>query len=472
MKFTTKVILLILAISAVSIAVGFFSALKGEKVPQQEFLSNAEEAAVVRALESNLINGVDSIVSHYHDNYSFSGEILVNYKGYKIYEKQCGYANPKKETPIDSNKAYQLASVSKQFTAAAIMILEGNNKISYSDKVIQFFPQFPYEDITVKNLLNHTAGLPNYMWLIEHEYSHESVPYNDDVINLLAEHRLHLNFHPGTRFSYSNTGYAVLASIVEEVSGKRFDRFLEKQIFDPLNMDKTFVYSAALNKDHPKRIKGFRRYGGYYRTIEDNAHDGVVGDKGVYSRASDLYKWDQALYKNTLLSEEQLNKAFSRTRLDNGNKVDYGAGFRLEDQNGKKVVYHNGLWNGFRTSLKRHVEDTISLIVLNNTDSRAKDDLVRNLEKYLQKNASRSRIHKLVMKVLKNSSGSVINNLKAYQEKDKQWIKPNKIKAVIEYLQSKDKEKLARKLSNFYSDLNLQIAEHKQENLYPTEPSS
>lgn len=472
MKFTSRVILLILAISAVSITGGFLSSLKGDKVPQQEFLSSSEETAIVKILESQLVNGLDSIVNMYHNNYNFNGEVLVNYKGYKIYEGKVGYANPNKKTPIDSGKAYQLASVSKQFTAAAIMMLEEENEINYDDKVVQFFPQFPYEDITVKHLLNHTSGLPNYMWLIEHKYHSDKQPYNDEVIDLLAEQDLFLNFHPGTRFNYSNTGYVVLASIVEKVSGNRFGQFLEQRIFDPLNMDQTFVYSAALDKDYPERINGFRRYGRYYRKIEDNAHDGVVGDKGVYSTASDLYKWDQSLYKKTLLPKNQLKQAFTRARLKNGNQVDYGQGFRLEKQNGEKVVYHNGLWNGFRTSLKRQVKDTISLIVLNNTDSRVKDDLVKNLETYLHNNTSRSKMHKLVMRVLNNSSGSAVSNLKKFQNKKKQWLKPRQIKAVIQYLQSQEKEKFARKLTNFYSGLNYQIADHNQQELNRERPSS
>lgn len=447
MKFTTKVVVLILAISGISIIGGFYSSLKGDKVPQQEMLNASEKSQIVEILEEDLINGVDSIVDRYRQHYHFSGQVLVNYKGYRVFQENVGYSNPKKRTSIDSNKAYQLASVSKQFTAMATMMLAESNELSYDDRVVKYFPSFPYRDITLRHLLNHTSGLPNYMWLIEKKYSDTSQAYNDDVIDLLAEYELYLNFKPGTRFSYSNTGYVILASIVEKASGKRFDIFLKDRIFEPLNMNNSFVFSKALNKLYPSKVEGYRGNGHYYRPVPYNEHDGIVGDKGVYSTAEDLYKWDQALYNNKLIPKHEKEEAFQRATLKNGNQVDYGYGFRLEEQNGKKVVYHNGLWNGFRTSVKRHVEDTFTVIALNNTDSEVKGDLVRNLEQYLQANADRSKMHKLVMSTIEGASEPAIDQLKALQTQNSQWFSMAKMKQVIHFLESHDKQKMAQKLS-------------------------
>ncbi len=461
LQFTTRVIILMFVITVASLSVSFLSTLKGDKVPQQEVLSQSEETDIAKLLESNLVEGVDSIVGLYHTNYQFSGKVMVNYKGQMIYKNGVGYANPKKGTPIDSAKPYQLASVSKQFTAVAIMMLEKEGRLNYDDRVTEYFPKFPYEAVTIKHLLNHTAGLPNYMWLLEHKYPDDKKAYNDDVINLLAENEF-LNFRPGSRFHYSNTGYVVLATIVEKVTGQSFGEFLDQQVFEPLDMENTFVYSAALDKNYPEKMNGYRKSGYYYHKVSETVHDGVVGDKGIYSTAEDLFKWDQALYNQTLIDQNQLEKAFNRVRLMNGYQIDYGYGFRIEERNGKKVVYHNGLWNGFRTSFKRHIEDTISVVVLNNTDSRVKGDLVRSLERYLQNNAQPSKLHSLVMKTIKKSSDGAIDKLKALKTDKPDWLDQNKLKRVIQYLERNKKPRMAKKLKKLYSQIDLVMAKNKE----------
>ena len=458
MNFPTKVTLVIFAILSISFSGGYLTSMKSTNAFGGEVLTKSELTNISRILNQRVVKGVDSIITTFHEKRNFSGNVLVNYRGHKIYHKTVGYANPRKRTSLEKGMPYQLASVSKQFTAVAVMLLQDQNKIAYTDTVTQYLPQFPYKAITVRQLLNHTSGLPNYMWIVEHHWNKEEDPYNDDVVDLLAEHDLRLYFRPGTRFYYSNTGYAVLARIVEKASGQTFGDYLDKHIFKPLGMNNTFVYSSALDKDYPDRVKGFRPYGRYYREVPENRHDGVVGDKGIYSTAEDLYKWDKALYNNKILDEKQKELAFSKATLENGNDINYGFGFRLKVKNGKQVVYHNGLWNGFRTSLKRHVEDSFSVIVLNNTDSRHKGTLVRSLENYMQKHAEKSKIQQQVFNAFKYDIKSVNKDFDQLTKGQTQ-----KIEQVIHYLKRNKKKAHADKLRKFYGKRSLAVDEKSKE---------
>jgi CubicO group peptidase (beta-lactamase class C family) len=204
----------------------------------------------------------------------------------------------------------------------------------------------------------------------------------------MAKHKLHLYFKPGTRFSYSNTGYVILASIVEQVSGTSYKKFLEGNIFKPLDMKHSFVYSPAIHKKPQKKISGFRAWGRGYRSIPNTINDGAVGDKGVYSTVNDLFKWDQALYSNKLISEKNKKRAFNPLTLKNGYNYPYGFGFRLKTIDSSKVVYHYGKWNGFRTGLVRFVEDTNTVVVLNHTNRPGISKITKNIEKILNSDKS------------------------------------------------------------------------------------
>ena len=211
----------------------------------------------------------------------------------------------------------------------------------------------------------------------------ERIPYNDDVLILINKHKLHLYFSPGTRFNYSNTGYVVLAAIIEKVSQLSYGEFLKKHIFEPLDMHNSFVYSPAMNKKPHNILSGYRVWGRRYRKIPHTVNDGAVGDKGVYSTMNDLFKWDQALYSNQLLTEENKKRAFNPVTLKNGYQYPYGFGFRLKDLDSGKTVYHYGKWNGFRTGLIRFVEDSSTVVILNHTNRAGNSKSTRNIKKML-----------------------------------------------------------------------------------------
>lgn len=344
---------------------------------------NLERSDIVKLIHNQKIKEIDSFLNKHHQTVNFQGNVLVAYKNSLIYNKSFGYSNPRKRTPLTEDHVFQLASITKQFTAMGIMILKERGLLNYSDSVHQYIDHFPYRDITIQHLLNHTSGLANYMWLLEHYWNKDRPPYNDDVMDLLARHRLHLYFRPGTRFAYSNTGYVVLASVIEKVTGMRYDEFMEENIFSPLNMEDTYVYSTAYGKNDNNHLNGYRQWGRYFRYVPHTVNDGTVGDKGIYSTVLDLYKWDKGLYENKLISEHTKKQAFQALELKNGNHYPYGFGFRLKDSDGRKMVYHYGKWNGFRTGIIRFIEDTSTIIMLNHTDRPYNSRITKNINKIL-----------------------------------------------------------------------------------------
>jgi CubicO group peptidase (beta-lactamase class C family) len=323
---------------------------------------NLSAIAKSKALQLDLL--LESVVKRR----GFNGNILVAFKGKLIYHRSFGLADFKLKKKLSKESVFQIASLTKQFTAMAIMMLAEDGKLEYDDLVETHLPEIPYRGITIRHLLNHTGGLPNYMWLIENHWQHTKYPYNDDVISLLERHKPGRYFKPGTRFNYSNTGYVLLASIVEKVSGENFSGFIKNKIFIPLKMDHSFVYSRGKSDSIDQKVNGYYLRRGRYRVNLETMHDGVVGDKGIYSTTWDLFKWDKALYSEQLVSRGTLAKAFTRLRLKNGYHWHYGFGFRIREFEGKKVVYHFGKWNSFQTCISRYIKDKHTIIILSNTN--------------------------------------------------------------------------------------------------------
>ena len=333
-------------------------------------------------IEKEKIAKLEKVLKKANGKYYFNGCVLVATNNKIIIDKCYGTADFEKKDTLTTNSIFQLASMSKQFTAMGIMILKDNGKLNYDDKVQKFIPNFPYEKITIRHLLNHTSGLPNYLWLVDRFWVLSEPPYNDDAIRILNSANQYLNFESGKRFQYSNTGYVLLASIIEKVSKMRFGDFLNKNIFEPLGMENTFVYSTVFkDNENKKMIPGYRHYSRGYNKFPKTKFDGIVGDKGIYSTTSDLYKWDQALYDDKIINNQTLMKSFQNGKLNNGKKVKYGFGFRIkEDQFGNRIIYHNGLWEGFRNSIVRNIKDKTTIIILEHTNCRYKHRLLRKIE--------------------------------------------------------------------------------------------
>lgn len=337
-------------------------------IPQQQQTQETEKQNLPLFGKQELAFFNDTITSILEAT-SFNGSVLMAKKGEIIYDACFGYADIQNNTIIASDTPFQLASISKTFTAAAVLMLQNRGALSVDDRVAEHIPCFPYPDVTIRHLLNHTSGLPNYMYLVERYWEKQHPPTNEDMLNLFVDHYHHLNFRPGHRFRYSNTGYAFLGLLIERVSNQPFPDFLRKEIFEPLNMDHSFVYDVHQSDNNPaKRAFGFRRWRNTYIEIPDGQHDGIMGDKGIFSTARDLYLWDQAIAGNQLLPDSVWEKASGYTILENNLSVKYGMGWRVQSFRNKHVAYHPGQWSGFRTILMRFVEDDAVLIILNNTN--------------------------------------------------------------------------------------------------------
>jgi CubicO group peptidase (beta-lactamase class C family) len=334
----------------------------------------------------NVRHKLDSLLKRINKRHDFHGAVLVAKNEKIVYSNQIGTADFKKKTLLNKESVFQLASVSKQFTAAAIMLLNERNQIKLTDTVNTYFPEFPYKAVTIKNLLNHTAGLPKYFWVAEHKWQQEKAPTNSEMMEFLESTDVKRYFKPGRNFDYSNTGYFVLASIVEKVSGTSFSSFLKKNIFEPLQMKHSYVYSFENDSIRKNQLDGYRLYRGWrHLKIPSTVNDAIVGDKNVYTTVEDLFKWTKGLNTGSFLTKESLALMYSKGKNVYGRKVPYGFGFRI-DTKGENSIYHYGKWNGFSTGLTTYLEDNLVVIVLEHTSYNALKSLNKKIKKIVAEN--------------------------------------------------------------------------------------
>lgn len=333
-----------------------------------------------------VVSKLDALLSKINKRNDFHGSLLVAKKGKIIYNNQVGTSDFRKKEPLNEHSVFQLASVSKQFTAAAIMILHEKKLLKLTDTVNTFFPKFPYENVTIKNLLNHTAGLPKYFWLAEHKWKKQQAPTNSEMMSLLEDSKVQRFFKPGRNFDYSNTGYLVLASIIEKVSGVSFQDFVKQNIFEPLGMKNSYVYSYQNDSISNNQINGYRLHRGWrHLKIGSTINDAIVGDKNVYSTAEDLYKWIEGLNNEKLFSKESLALMYTKGETVYGKEIPYGFGFRIKTDKENKI-YHHGKWNGFRTGLTQYIEDDLVVIVLEHTSYNGIAALNKRVKSIVAKN--------------------------------------------------------------------------------------
>jgi len=294
----------------------------------------------------------------------FNGSVLVGYKGRVIYERYYGYANREQHMPLQSNSACQLASISKTFTGAAILYLYEKKYLDINAPVQNYIKDFPYQGVTLKMLLSHRSGVPDYTkWVPNYRRDSKTPINNEEMLEMMAKYKPALAFRPGSRFTYCNTNFAILARIIEIVSQMNYRAFMQKYIFEPLNMSNTFVYDPA--KGLP--ITATISYKANWVREPDMFADGVYGDKGIYSTVEDMYRWDQSFYENKLLSNQTIEMAYGPCSFEKPGIKNYGLGWRmLCYPDGGKIIYHNGWWHGNNTSFYRFIKDNFTIVVLGN----------------------------------------------------------------------------------------------------------
>jgi CubicO group peptidase (beta-lactamase class C family) len=320
--------------------------------------------------------------------------VLVRKQGQVIFERGYGVRDLRTKAKIDASTNFRLASFTKQFTATAIMLLVHDGKLRYDETLAELFPDFPayWKSITVRNLLNHTSGLPDYEDLMDAAekakgplWSPERQIQDAEVLELLKKEK-NEKFAPGTGWSYSNSGYVVLGIIVTKVSGKSYGEFLQQRIFAPLKMNHTVVYQKGGNKV-ANRSFGHTKESGAFKETDQSSTSATLGDGGIYSNLEDLAKWDDAFRNHTLLSEKEFQLALTPVKLNDGSEprwplepnddnlhpgkpVSYGFGWFLDPYQGRARMWHTGSTMGFRTVIERFPEgEGLTVIILcNRTD--------------------------------------------------------------------------------------------------------
>lgn len=304
----------------------------------------------------------------------FNGTVLYAEKGRVIFQNAYGYKNVRsKKEKLNVSDVFQLASISKMFSAMAIMILKNDGKVDYDENIIQYLPDFPYPDITLRQLMTHRAGLPRYMSIAHSSWKNKKIPLsNDNMLELFVEYKPDKYFAPNTGFHYCNTNYALLANIVESVSGMYFEDFIEERIFIPLDMENSFVYNmrsdTSVSLYVEEGVPGYYHRGWRWREMTNEYLNGVMGDKNIYTSVEDLYKYDRALDNFTLLPENIIKESFEPGSPSYWKrKNNYGFGWRIKEDM-DSTVFHFGWWKGFRTFYIRDMKHQKTLIVLTNKD--------------------------------------------------------------------------------------------------------
>lgn len=294
------------------------------------------------------------VVNKYYSQGEFNGSVLIVKNGQMVCDTTLGFRNIEKGLKADKNTSFYIASLSKSFTAIAILISEQKGLLKLDDKASMFvnLPEYA-ENVTVRQLLHHTSGIRDY----ENLFSKKGLT-NQDVINWLFNLK-NLDFIPDSQFKYSNSGYIILAQIIEKVSGKSYPDFIREQIITPLKMNNTYVYES--NTVIQNRASGYNK-----QKKPDDYSILTTGDGGIYSTPEDLYKFDQALRNYTLINKENTIMMYSPFQLTSGQISNYGFAWFLENESGEKSVMHTGGLNGFKALFWRDLKNNSCIIALTN----------------------------------------------------------------------------------------------------------
>ena len=299
----------------------------------------------------------------------FNGGLLIASKGNIVFEKYNGTGHLPGNDTINKGTPLHIASTTKTFTAMAILKLWQNGKLGLDDEFSKYFPAFNYPGVTIRCLLNHRSGLPNYTYFMENLGWDKTKPVsNSDVLNYLVTRKNEFEniAPPGIHFSYCNTNYALLALLIEKISGKKYADFLKQNFFIPLQMKNTFVFSIAdTNTANPS-------YDWKERLMPFGFLDGVYGDKNIYTTVRDLFIWDRALTSGLLFSSQTLEQAYTPYSNEKPGIKNYGLGWRMNIYpTGKKIIYHNGWWHGSNSTFIRLLQEDATIIIIGNKFTRA-----------------------------------------------------------------------------------------------------
>ncbi len=345
---------------------------------------------LAKAQEKTKSENLDELFSYCYENGIFNGTVHITNDGKTLLNKAYGFSDIEKTEELKTSSSFYLASLSKHFTAFSIALLEDDGKLKYDDAVRQYLQDFPYPNITIKHLLHHTSGIPEYQKMLNQQRERLTVRFektgkkitNIELAGIISKLELPLDFQPGTNFEYSNSGYMYLALIVEKVSGNDFANFLENRIFRPLQM----TSSGLIGDDNAENAVSAYKTNPYGEKVLSDIPNffGIYGDGGIYSSVADLKKWDISLRNHTFLNKEK-SLALYETPLVNGKAGPYGKGWfvRLLPFNGAKAVTHSGIFVGYTNSIFRELDNVTTSIVLSNNGHKSNGEINRALVRIL-----------------------------------------------------------------------------------------
>jgi CubicO group peptidase (beta-lactamase class C family) len=321
---------------------------------------------------------LDSFLSDLNAQERFNGAVLLAKAGEALMMNTYGYTDATKNSLLTTDSSFRLASVSKQFTTMAIMILKDRGLLDFSDIVSEHLPELDYNDITIEHLMHHTSGIQDYTFFPESYITEQgstlmTMPVYFEIIE---DHPLIREFDPGVMFKYSNTGYILLAEIVARVSGLTFADYIHQEISLPLGMNDTDVFNLNSDPDDgrlPYRTIGIN--GG--QNVSMTYLDGIAGDGAVFSSIADFLKWDQALTNNQLISEETKMQAFTTGVLNDGSNTEYGYGWFVSDT--ESNVSHSGGWLAARTFISRNLTTGSLMVILDNSGTEEMGNIVKKI---------------------------------------------------------------------------------------------
>ncbi|MDO3425627.1 serine hydrolase domain-containing protein [Chryseobacterium sp. APV1] len=319
------------------------------------------------ANKASLANYINSYYQKVWENGDLSGGILVAKGDNIIYENYRGFAREGNQNPIDKNTPLHVASVSKTLTAMAMLKLVEAGKVNLSDHLTQYFPGFPYPNVTVKTLLDQRSGLPKYEYFITKiqpapaELS-KTFLTNEDILNMIIKYKPDLARETDTGFMYCNTNFAMLALIIEKVTKVPFPQAMKEMVFDPLKMKNSYIFQE---KDIPTASQSFY-YGGNKLYPLDRL-DLIYGDKNVYTTPRDLYSFSKAMFSKDFLKPELMEQVFTPYSNEKFGMNNYGFGFRMKIfDNGEKLTYHNGWWHGTNSVFAHLLKSKVTIIAIGN----------------------------------------------------------------------------------------------------------
>lgn len=311
-------------------------------------------------------SAVDNVFAEWSKPNTPGAALGIIKDGELIYAKGYGLANMEYDIPNSPSSVFRIGSTSKQFTAACIILLAEQDKLDLGNTLNQYFPDFPEysKNITIRQLLNHTSGIRDYLMIASLKGYGEDTYYEDEDIMQWLVRQTDLNFAPGEEFLYSNSGYWLLGQIVQEVSGMNMAEFANKEIFKPLGMTNTHFHN-----DHRQIVKN--RASGY-APADNQSYQismttlGMIGDGGIFTTINDIKKWDNAYYNSEVLSKSFWRMMTEQGVLNNGEKIDYAAGLFIGEYKGLKTISHGGAFVGFRAELVRFPEQNLSIAIFAN----------------------------------------------------------------------------------------------------------